>query len=181
LEFTTAAYDIVRKDVFTADPDNPGSARQQIGEQSSKGVELAFAWRPLPTWTVSANAAYVHARNDKFVSGGVNVSGRTPRMVPNKVINAALTWRPAFNWEFGGFAKYVDSVYLNDDNSVKLPGWTRFDVFARAHFDKRTDLTLMVKNLTDKFYADWGIQFLGAQVANIAPPRTWELMFRKKF
>lgn len=180
-ELTTALYDIVRKHIFTADPNSPGSARQQIGEQSSKGMELAFAWRPVAAWTLSANAAYVHARNDQFVSNGVNVSGRTPRMVPSKIANAAVSYRPNAQWELGTFAKYVSQVYLNDDNSVKLPGWTRFDAYVRHNFDKNMDLTFMAKNLTDKYYADWGIQFLGAQVANIAPPRTWEIIFRKKF
>lgn len=181
LEATTAIYDIVRKDVFTADPSNPAGARQQIGQQSSTGLELSLSWRPLPALTLGAGAAFVDAKNDRFVSGGVNVSGRTPRMVPDKVFNAFASYRLSGVWEVGGSAKYVDTVFINDDNSVKLPAWTRIDLYARHRISKSTDLMMMVKNATDRFYADWGIQFLGAQVANIAPPRSWEVMLKTRF
>jgi outer membrane receptor protein involved in Fe transport len=50
-------------------------------------------------------------------------------------------------------ARYVDSVYADNANSLKAPAYTLFGAFARYRVDAHTTLTARVRNLTDEVYA----------------------------
>jgi iron complex outermembrane recepter protein len=180
-ELTTAIYQITRKNAFSADPANPGGPRQLVGEQSSQGIEIAGAWRLTRTFSVFGNLASVDAQYDRFVSGGVNVSGNRPRMVPKLVANVGAAVRPLDGLEVSAIVRHVSNSPLNDTNTTFLPAYTIGDLFARYRLSRDLDATFAIRNVMDRVYADWGIQFLGSQVANIAPPRTFELTLRARF
>lgn len=181
-EVTAAVYDITRERVLTADPANPSGARFQVGEQKSQGLELAGAWRPTRAVSVFGNAAWVSAEYANYVApSGLVANGNRPRMVPRFVANAGVTVRPMPRLELTALGRHVSKNPLNDDNTVFLPSYTVGDLFARYQLTRNADVTAAVRNFTDRVYADWGIQFLGAQVANIAPPRTFELALRMRF
>ncbi|MBY0439792.1 MAG: TonB-dependent receptor [Burkholderiales bacterium] len=180
-EVTTAVYQVTRKNALSADPQNPGGPRLLVGEQSAQGVEVAGAWRISRAIAVFGNLASVDAQYDRFVSGGVNVGGNRPRMVPKLVATAGLSVRPMPSLELSGIVRRVGDNPLNDTNTVFLPAYTVGDLFARYRVSRDLDVTAAVRNVADRVYADWGIQFLGAQVANLAPPRTFELSLRARF
>ena len=72
-----AAFHITRKNIATQDPNN-SSQTLLVGEQSSKGVELAAGLRPMHAGSCRDNLVRTQARYENFVQGGVSLAGKTP-------------------------------------------------------------------------------------------------------
>ena len=79
---TLAAFQITRNNIASQDPNNPGLTIL-VGEQSSRGIELAVGLRPSVQWQVQANLMATRARYENFMQGGVSLAGKTPRSRPN--------------------------------------------------------------------------------------------------
>lgn len=177
---TVAAYQIVRKDFSVKDPNNP-TQDIQAGQQTSRGIELAGSFRMNPKLLAEANYAYVDAEFDDFTEnvGGVPVSrkGNTPTNVPDQVANAWLTYDLTPAWQVGVDARYVDSVYANNANTLKAPSYTLYGTFSRFRLNEDTAVTARVRNLTDEVYAKQAYGLLYYQGA----PRTFEVALDTRF
>lgn len=68
---TLALYHIKRKHIATQDPNN-SALTQQVGQQSSRGVELGLGLQPTPNFSLQANVDYVDAQYDDFIQSGVS-------------------------------------------------------------------------------------------------------------
>ena len=53
----------------------------------------------------------------------------------------------------GTWIRYVDSFYINDANTVKLPSYTTIDLTLDYKLNKKTTFSFLLKNLTDEIYA----------------------------
>ena len=102
-EFSVAAYDIVKNNLLTRDFTNPALV-QQVGQQSSRGIEASVAFPLNDQFSVEANAAVLKAKFDNFFEniGGVSVSryGKRPTNVPDVIRNLWLTYRPIARLQF---------------------------------------------------------------------------------
>ena len=177
---TVAVYKIERKNLATTDPNNPGTT-QPVGQQSSRGVELAASMLITPQLLAEGNFAYVDAQYDEFNQnvGGKSVSrkGNTPSNIPDKVANLWLTYDIDPSWQLGADSRYVSSVYADAANTRYAPSYTVFGVFVGFKVDTDTRVTARVRNLTDEVYARWtssSMLYLGA-------PRTFELALQTRF
>ncbi|MCE2948336.1 MAG: TonB-dependent receptor domain-containing protein [bacterium] len=179
--FESSRFQAGPTNAIAVDPLDPGRPRLLVGEQSAQGAEVAGAWRISRAIAVFGNLASVDARYDRLVSGGVNVAGNRPRKVPKLVATAGLSVRPMPSLALSGLARRVGDNPLNDTNTVFLPARTVGDLFACYRVSRDLEVTAAVRNVADRVYADWGIQFLGTQGANFAPPRTFELSLRARF
>jgi iron complex outermembrane recepter protein len=177
-EFTFAAYHIVKKNLFVPDPANP-TERIPVGQQSSRGIEGTFGYRLDEQWKFEANAALVHARLDEFTEGNPPLSraGNIPQFVPKYVVNIGARYSPFVPWEFGAWLRHVDSVFVDNANTQKLPAYTTVDVSAVYKYSQTVEFTARIRNLTDALYATWS----GPTQAYIAEPRTFEISARAKF
>jgi iron complex outermembrane receptor protein len=177
-EFTFAAYHIVKKNLFVPDPANPTN-RIQVGQQSSKGVEATLAYRLNEQWKFDANAAFVDARLDDFTEGNPPVSraGNIPQFVPKYVMNVGVRYAPFVSWEFGAWLRHVDSVFIDNANTRKLPAYTTVDLSAVYKYSANIEFAARIRNLTDALYATWS----APTQAYIAEPRTFEVSARAKF
>ena len=177
---TLAAYTITRKNLAMADPDNPGTTIP-VGQQSSRGVELATSVRVTRKLLVQGNAAYVDAQYDDFtesVSGvAVSRAGNTPTGIPSSVANLWLSYTFNPEWEAGFDARYVASRFRNTANTMTVPAYTLYGAFARYHVRKDTTLTARVRNLSDEIYA----QSTGTTQLFLGAPRTFELALQARF
>lgn len=177
---TVAVYQIVRKDFAVRDANDP-NLTVQAGQQTSRGIELSGRLQVTPKLLAEANYAYVDARYDEFneAVGGVSVSrkGNAPVNVPANVANLWLSYAFTQDWSAGVDARYVDSVYADNANSLKAPAYTLFGAFARYRLDQHTTLTGRVRNLTDEVYAK---QAYGQQYY-MGAPRTFEVAMDVKF
>lgn len=146
LQYTLSLFDITKTDLLSRDP---SGVQRQIGEQTSRGIELEVFWRPLDQLSVDFNVALTDADYEEFVSGSDDFSGKTPRSVPEKTANLWLTWQFAHAWSVAGGARYVGERYLDHANTSVMPDYTVFDATLQWQFNADTRLTLRGKNLSD--------------------------------
>ncbi len=181
-EWTAAIYEITKKNVFVPDPAIPAN-RLNIGEQSSRGIELAVGLRPTEQWQIDANIAATRARFDDYstASGStiINRSGNQPPFVPDYVANLGVRFIPTSTLSFGAWLRHVDKIYADDANTVQLPSYTTLDLSADYKLNKMANLGFRVRNLTDELYATYGTT--NGRQAIIAAPRTFEVILNLKF
>ena len=150
-EWTLAAYHIVKEKLLSADPDNP-TLQQQVGQQSSDGLEATLELR-LP-WDVrmSANAAWVRAEYDEFLSGNSDFKGNRPVNVPRRSANLWLS-KEVGRFDVGAGVRYVDSRYADNANTVQVPSYTVVDASVDWHVQADLTLGLQLNNMFDRQYA----------------------------
>ncbi len=155
-EWTVAGYHIVKKDLLAPVFGRPGVV-QQIGSQSSRGVEMTAAIKLPGGLTVDANAAFLDARYDDFgdESDGAYVSraGKTPPSTPERSVNLWLTWNAPQGWQFKGGVRSVGPRYWDNTNTTKIPPYTVVDLGVRKRLGQRTSIDVHVYNLGDELYA----------------------------
>jgi iron complex outermembrane receptor protein len=181
-EWTLAVYEITKNDLLTRDPADPARV-VQIGQQSSRGVELAVGVRPARAWQIDANLAVLDAKYDDFselVAGqAVSRNGNLPPNVPERVGNLWVTHAFAPAWRAGGGLQYVGRRAANNANTVFAPSYTTVDAFVSWNVARNAILTLRGRNLTDEVYAigpyNAGTQFI------LGAPRSIELEARMSF
>ena len=180
-EWTLALYRIEKRNLLSRDASDPRTT-QQVGRQSSTGIELALAAEPLTGWTVDANAAFLRARYDDFnevVAGrAVSRAGNIPIDVPERTANLWTAYRFLPRWQLGIGARYVGERQSNAANTARLPAYTVFDASLAYAYSRSLDFSLAVKNLTDRDYAVSGtgnVRWL------LGAPRTVQLTARARF
>ncbi|AZV25046.1 TonB-dependent siderophore receptor [Pseudomonas syringae] len=155
-EFTLAAYRIVKKKLLTDDPGNP-TLKQQVGQQSSNGLEASLDLQLPHAWQLQANAAILKAKYDDFeeVVGGVPVSrnGNRPVDVPRRTANLWLSKALTDDLKAGAGVRYVDARYADMANRSELPSYTVVDAALSWKALRDTTLGLQVNNLFDRTYA----------------------------
>lgn len=173
LSWTAALYRIELDNVLSRDPNN-SALTVNNGRQSSQGVELTGAWRASRQWTLAGNAAILRARFDNLIeAGGVSRVGNVPTNVPERVYNLFSTWRPdAVPAEVFVGLNHTGHSYTDTANQIRINGRTTADAGVTYRIGK-TALSLRVRNLTDKLYAEYGGR-ASTQVL-LAPMRTFEL------
>lgn len=178
---TVAAYDIVRKNIAVTDPNNPG-ATIPVGQQSSRGVELAASLKATRELMVQGNISYVKAQYDDFTEkvGAVAVSraGNSPANTPARVANLWLTYSFTPEWQWGIDARYVSSRYGNTANTISDSAYVLYGAFASYRLQKNSSLIARVRNLTDKVYA---ASITGSPMFYLGAPRTFEVALQSSF
>ncbi|RZJ27018.1 MAG: TonB-dependent receptor [Haliea sp.] len=155
-EWTASVYRIEKRDILSRDATNP-LITQQIGKQSSTGVELALAMEPVRGWSIDANLAMLRARYDSFQEqvGAALVSrdGNKVSGVPERTANLWTSYRFAPQWQAGLGLQYVGGRAANAANTVAYPSYSTVDALLRYEVSRNMNLALSVSNLTDKDYA----------------------------
>lgn len=178
---TLAYYDISRRNIAVSDPNNPGTTIP-VGQQSSRGIELALGYRITSGLQLAGNLSLVDAQYDDFneTVGGVAVSraGNRPTNIPKRVANLWLTYSPLANIELGSDLRNVSSRYANSANTLSDEGYTLLGAYASYQVDRRTRIVLRGKNLTDEIYAE---SFSGTNMIYLGRPRTVDLSIQTSF
>ncbi|MBD9481525.1 TonB-dependent receptor [Pseudomonas sp. PDM14] len=151
-EWTLAAYHIVKKKLLSTDPANP-TVQQQIGQQSSDGIEATLELSLPYAIQLSANAAFVRAEFDEFASGANDYQGNRPTNVPRRSANLWLSKAFAERVTAGAGVRYVDKRYADNANDSELPSYTVVDATLDWHVQPDVTLGLQLNNLFDRQYA----------------------------
>jgi iron complex outermembrane receptor protein len=179
-EWTLAGYQIVKNNLLARDPNNP-ALTQQIGQQSSRGVEASIGLVLDYGWRIDANTAWLRAKYDDFVQSvngvAVNFAGNVPVNVPQQVSNVWLTWAFAPNWSVNGGVQIVGKTFADNANTLARPAYTVVNGGVQWKPDANTTLSLRVYNLFDTIYATSG----GTTQWLLGMPRTAELALNVKF
>lgn len=153
-EWTLAAYHIVKKKLLATDPVT--RLAEQVGQQSSDGIEASLELALAHDWQLSANASVVRAEYDDFdevVAGqAVSRAGNRPVDVPRRTANLWLSNAITEKVDGGIGLRYVDARYANTANTTQVPGYSVVD--ATIDWKVITDLRLglQLNNLLDRRY-----------------------------
>jgi iron complex outermembrane receptor protein len=178
-EWTLAAYNITRRNVFVLLTNAVGTVAGQI---DTKGVEFNAAVRPIDGLKIWGNIALTDAVYKDFDV----FTGNTPSNVAPVIVNAGASYRWEHYWrwpvEIGGSVRHVGHRFLFEDNLTTMEPYTTADLYAFVDIPGRdigtpqlkdVRLAFRVRNVTNTVYAafsDPGYQdqfYLGA-------PRTYE-------
>lgn len=173
---TLAAYNIVRKNIATQDPNNT-ALTVLVGEQSSKGLELAVGVQPLPELSLHANVTRVDAQYENFRQGGISLAGKTPANTPKTVANAWLSYSftPALKASVG--IRHVGNVYADAANTIEWPSYTLLDLGLSYQLDRNISLVGRVRNAGDRIHA----VNMTSTMAYLGAPRTFDATVRIAF
>lgn len=173
---TVSLYRIVKNDL--AVQQIPNGPIEQVGQQSSQGVEATLSL-DLP-WglSVNANGTILDARFDDFPSGAADFTGNTPPNVPEEAANLFLQWTPRERLRLGGGVRYVGARLANNSNTLTVDAYTVVDLTASYALAEGFAIDARVFNLLDEDYA---IATYGAQQWVLGRPQAFEVAFRAAF
>lgn len=158
LDWTLAAYHLVKRDLLTANLANP-TIQEQVGQQSSRGIEASVSAR-LGDWRVELNGTVLDPKFDDFKAQvGTTVqqlAGKVPMTVPKKSANLTVFWSFAPGWRAFGAAQYVGERFVNNTNTSALPSYTVFNAGLNWIASPKLAIDLRLSNLFDKVYATQG-------------------------
>ena len=180
LDYTVAAYRIELDNVLSRDFSNP-TLTVNSGRQSSRGLELAVAWKATRELTLSGNLARVDAQFDALIeAGNVSRAGNTPPNVPQTVANLWADYRvPGLPLRVGAGVNRTGHAFSDNANTIRMNAYTTANAYATWTLSKG-EVTFRVRNLTDRFYAYWSGANANSQVM-IGAPRSFEVGYRVAF
>lgn len=184
LEWTLAAYRIVKKNLLTQNPAgaNPEDVRQ-VGQQSSRGIEASLALNVNDRWRIDANAALLTAKFDDFGEEDddgniVSRNGLRPPSVPEQAANLWVSWAVTDQWNTRAGLRYVGKRFTDDANQLELPSYTVIDAGVDWAPTPQLALTAALRNVTDEVY---GVAAYTTSEWILGQPRTAELTARYRF
>ena len=147
LSTTLALYELELYNRRTRDPNNPELV-QLSGEQRSRGIELTVMGNVTGDWYVRGGLGVQDATIVKDNSGQ---QGNRINDVAKRNASLFVTWKPELGWYAETGLTLVGDRYADNQNTIKLPGYGRWDALAgyRTH---DWDVRAALSNLTDKTY-----------------------------
>lgn len=180
-EWSIALYDIVKNNLQVSIPDQPGE-RQQVGQQSSRGVEVSASLGVTDNLQIDANVAVLDANFDDFAEtvGGAVISrnGNTPPNVAQRTANLWINWHALPQWYFRGGIRFIGERYADNANTSKMESYTILDAGIRRTVGANSTFDLRIYNAGDRFYTPRGSN---AASWSPAPLRTAELSWTSSF
>jgi iron complex outermembrane receptor protein len=156
LQWTLSAYRIVKTNLLIP---NPASLTllQQVGSQSSKGIEATFAYNFGRGLTLGGNGTILRPRYDNFIetlnSVGYNRTGKRPTNVPATAGNLFATAPIRRGWTAQATLRYVGKRYFDNANSTPLGAYVVVDAGLRWSVNDRIAIDFRGANLFNRFYA----------------------------
>lgn len=141
------------------------------GESRNRGLELTAFGEVQRGLRLMSSVMFNDSKLTE-ATGGVNVGNRTAG-VPVRTFNLGADWDAPWvqGLSLNGRVINTSTVYVNNENTLTVPGWTRYDVGARylSRLDGRP-LTLRanIENLNNKNY--WMVS--GNNYVTVSAPRT---------
>lgn len=150
LQYTAAVYQLDRTNVPLANPNGDGTFFLS-GTHRIRGFETTLNGFVTDSWQSSIGYAYTDARITSDTSATI-LAGNRVQLVP---YNQFSWWNKVQIDPIWGAAVgmiYFSNSYASSDDSVRLPGFVRFDAALYAQIDRNWKLQLNVENIFDKGY-----------------------------
>ncbi|MEL6664704.1 MAG: TonB-dependent receptor [Pseudomonadota bacterium] len=155
LVFDIAAYTADKDNFFFRDSDGlnvtDGSTRHQ-------GIEVAALWQISDQFVFKGNVSWSDQiyTFDRVVGNGSEVilDGNQIDTAPEWLANASFTWFPNDEFSLELSTNYVGEYFTNPANTRDYPGHLVGNLTATYVVSDELETFLIVRNLTDKKYAD---------------------------
>ncbi|HEU0083920.1 MAG TPA: TonB-dependent siderophore receptor [Bradyrhizobium sp.] len=150
LLFTAAAYELIRTNVPIADPSGNGLFFPS-GSHKIRGFETALTGYITPAWQSTFGYAYTDAKVTGDTSTTI-VAGNRVQLVPYN----QFAWWNKYQidplWAVAAGVIYFSDSFASSDDTVRLPGFARFDAAVYRKIDEHWRVQLNVENLFNKHY-----------------------------
>lgn len=181
LDGTFAYFAIEKRDILISSLIDGIRTNQQVGKQTSRGIELAVVGRPTMSLTVAGDIAVTGANFDDFteIVNNVNFSrtGNTPRNVPKVIWNLSPTQRIG-SFDITGTLRQVGERWGDHANTRLVKSYTTVDAAVGYRIRNGSRLRLRARNLTDRVYTQ---QATSNTAGRLEPPRSVDLTFTTDF
>lgn len=152
---TTSIFQISRPSTIITTDSSGRSTFSVNGEQRNRGVEFNVFGEVTHSLRILGGIAYTQGTLTKTDDGLYD--GNSAVGVPRWQANLGIEWDPQVveGLTLSGRMITTSSQYVDQANTKKLPGWTRFDIFTQYKtqaFDHPLVLRAGVENVCDKNY-----------------------------
>ncbi|MBL9187051.1 MAG: TonB-dependent siderophore receptor [Opitutaceae bacterium] len=151
LAFSAAAYRLDRSNVAITDPADPTKSLLVDG-QRAQGVELGLTGRLTANWSIVGGYAYQDG-TIKTTQSATVVAGARLAQLPRHTFSLWHRYDLNPQWGLGLGTIYRDEMFASADNTVRLPGFVRFDGALFYRLSARFRAQLNVENLLDRGYS----------------------------
>jgi catecholate siderophore receptor len=176
LLFTAALFELNRTGVPITDPTDATRSFPD-GVHKIRGFETAVTGYVTPEWQTTFGYAYTDARIGNNISATI-VAGNRVQLVPYNQFGWWNKYQIDARWAASLGVIYFSDSFAASDDSVRLPGFWRFDAGLFAKIDETWSAQLNVENILNQGY--WAT---ADGNNNISPGqgRTVRLMARARF
>ncbi|UFZ02652.1 TonB-dependent siderophore receptor [Bradyrhizobium ontarionense] len=175
---TAAGFKIVKDNVLTADPANPGF-NTTAGQVTSTGFDINVVGNVTRELRLIGGYAYTDARITRDVT--LPVGARFPNVPLNSgSMMAVYEWQsgPLAGLGLGGGVSAAGSRAGDATGTFTVPGYVKFDALAYYTLNKTTKISLNVYNIANTVYYD---QVRSATNVYPGQPRTVWLTVKSTF
>lgn len=149
-QLTAAGYTLDRTNQRLPDPNNAGFFILS-GRTNTRGFEIGANGYVTDWWQVAGGYAFTDARIESATSATI-LAGNTVGLVP---FNSVSLWNkfaltPEFSVGIGYI--YQTHTFASSDDTVRLPGYSRFDLGLFYQLNESTRAQLNIENLFDRRY-----------------------------
>ncbi|WP_370052607.1 TonB-dependent receptor [Neptunomonas sp.] len=192
----TAAIFQTTKDKVNEGADYDGEGVGNTGENRVRGIELGLAGNITPKLSGQFGMAIMSSEIlDSYYDGTKALSGRGGVTYPDyigadkpnfadKSANLQLRYQATPQFAFGGTVTYSSEMSGGQpdgaaSDTVKLPSYTVYDMFATYDFSRSLSVTANVQNLTDEEY--YTAVYRGGSIVYIGDGRSAKVSLKYKF
>ncbi|RZA33723.1 MAG: TonB-dependent receptor, partial [Lysobacteraceae bacterium] len=189
-------YEDIQLSVFTQYIDGNGNPQffgdfANAGKGTVNGLELEYQWLPNANWLISGNLAWLDAKYDEFITGGVNVAD-SQRFTNAPEFSGALNVEYRTDLANGGNLSarvgysYQAEVWPTTDLSpvIRQEGYGLVNAGVIWKPNATWSFALQGSNLADEEYRTTGYNLdtaLGVMTGFYGPPRQYSLTARYDF
>ncbi|MDX2187564.1 MAG: TonB-dependent siderophore receptor [Opitutaceae bacterium] len=150
LSLTAALYQLSRSNVAITDPAD-STKLILVDGQEAVGLELGFAGRLTPNWSIAGGYALQEGEIETTQSATV-VKGARLAQLPRHTFSWWNRYEVSDRLGLGLGVIYRDSFFPSTDNRVKVPSFVRFDAAVFYRINETLRAQLNVENVGDRFY-----------------------------
>jgi catecholate siderophore receptor len=150
LLFTAALYELIRTNVPIADPSGNGLFFPS-GSHKIRGFETALTGYVTPDWQSILGYAYTDAKITSDTSTTI-VAGNRVQLVPYNQFAWWNKYQIDPYWAVAVGVIYFSDSFASSDDSVRLPGFVRFDAAVYKKINETWRAQLNVENIFNKGY-----------------------------
>jgi iron complex outermembrane receptor protein len=180
LDGTFAFFAIEKRDLLITTLVNNVSTNQQVGRQTTNGIEASVVARPTMRLSIAADYAITGAKFADFVEivNGANVSrnGNIPTNIPHVVWNITPSQRIG-PLDISATLRQVGARWGDTANTRHVGSYTTIDTQVAYRFAGGTRVRIRGRNLADKIYTP----SVSATSGRLEAPRSIDVTVTKDF
>lgn len=174
LEAQLSAYYNVTKDYQMFVGVQPLQYLQNVGEVTSRGIDLKIRARPTEELGITAGLAYNHTRftdYDNPVTPGIDLTGNVVPYAPDFTANLMVDYRFELEGGHGTLTPYagltyVGDLYFDETNTIGQKAHALVDLGVKWEINEAVAAEAFVTNVFDKTYTTYGFN-AGAPYGNV--------------